>query len=151
MKRAAVRIIPTRQNANATKCCCQPRGLISLARVALIITCHYQFWLHLLTGLSGFVYCTLQCTGWCVSVCILETWAQLLNNVKSKSKVHYGLYNNRVFVHTLVERESCLRCILIIAVDCTQDSCINGAYLSVVHLCRCTVKAKGSSVKLHCE
>lgn len=63
VKRAAVTIIPPRQKASATKCCCQPRGLISLARVALIITCHYQFWLHLLTGLSACVYCTLQWTG----------------------------------------------------------------------------------------
>lgn len=54
MKCAAATIIlmPAGQNASATKCCFQPRGLISLARVPLIITCHYQFWLHLLTRLS---------------------------------------------------------------------------------------------------
>lgn len=49
---ATIILMPACQNASATKSCCQPRGLISLARVPLIITCHYQFWLHLLTRLS---------------------------------------------------------------------------------------------------
>lgn len=49
---ATIILMPAGQNASATKCCCQPRGLISLAHVPLIITCHYQFWLHLLTRLS---------------------------------------------------------------------------------------------------
>lgn len=50
---ATIILMPACQNASATKCCCQPRGLISLAHVPLIITCHYQFWLHLLTRLSA--------------------------------------------------------------------------------------------------
>lgn len=54
VKCAAVTIIqmPACQNASATKCCCQPRGIISLASVPLIITGYYQLWLHLLTHLS---------------------------------------------------------------------------------------------------
>lgn len=49
---ATIILMPACQNASATKCCCQPRGLISLAHVPLIITCHYQYWQHLLTRLS---------------------------------------------------------------------------------------------------
>lgn len=61
---ATIILMPACQNASATKCCCQPRGLISLARVPLIITCHYQFWLHLLTRLSGPGQAVYVCIGW---------------------------------------------------------------------------------------
>lgn len=94
---ATIILMPACQNASATKCCCQPRGLISLAHVPLIITCHYQFWLHLLTRLSvAGRLCMCICLG--VSdrglVSVYFGRAQNLINVKARQSVHWWHYKS---------------------------------------------------------
>lgn len=162
---ATIILTPACPNASATKCCCQPRGLISLARVPLIITCHYQFWLHLLTRLSvaGWLCMCVYCTSasvsdsGLVSVCF---GSRTQPNVISRHKgfissdslrhlyIYMHIYGGRQewITHRSLLLGVCETPLVKVAVDCSQDNCVSGTDLSAVRLYRCIVKAEGSRV-----
>lgn len=109
---ATIILMPARQNASATKCCCQPRGLISLARVPLIITCHYQFWLHLLTRLSVLARLLFVCmsvdvfSGRFMSV-YFGSRTQAFANQQSRHKGFTGTRSLNAYLYTpLMKRDS---------------------------------------------
>lgn len=163
---ATIILMPACQNASATKCCCQPRGLISLARVPLIITCHYQFWLHLLTRLSvaaRLCMCYVCIHLWVCrtvgpGVYILATEHRPQPVEREKQRVHrhqLSMIPMYLYAHIYGERQEGIKhrslfsgvyqtYLVKVAVDYSQDNCISGADLSAVRLYRCIVKAEGS-------
>lgn len=85
-------------NASATKCCRQPRGLISLARVPLIITCHYQSWLHLATRLSVPCMC-VSVVAHQVGECLFGYRTRTSSNGKSRL-AKFSTNSAGLYVHT---------------------------------------------------
>ncbi len=107
---ATIILMPACQNASATKCCCQPRGLISLACVPLIITCHYQFWLHLLTRLSvAGRLCVYTFVGVSDSGLVRVYFGnrtQPSTNVKSRHKGFIGTSSLQyLYIHKIIGRD----------------------------------------------
>ena len=125
VKCAAVTIIlmPACQNASATKCCCQPRGIISLARVPLIITGYYQLWLHLLTRLSVAGRSCIRVRLGVSDSSVLSVYfgkrTQDLTDVKCRHKV-VNYYNNTTFIQRRIKNRSPTIgiCIFEVDVDC---------------------------------
>ena len=168
---ATIILMPACQNASATKCCCQPRGLISLARVPLIITCHYQFWLHLLTRLSvpgRLCVCVSVCV--CMSVGVSDSGvvrvhfgkrAQPSTNVKSRHKEFISTIDRcHLYITAYAPKLSPFLSVCKISSVFNALSTTARTLVLVVQTCQQSIctdalwKQRGAelrSVKLHCE